>query len=286
MTVVFFAWKRKKCTSQRINNFVLQLFTGNFQILMSVLETLDDTISFLKSLKEYPKMNRPGVAISKTRYRFASLPKTDYKSNQEYSKRVPVGKYITGVFTNEYVIVYQAFNPTIAKSATTHQTFLKCAEYSQDRMTWIKTNFLWMMHRSEWGKSQNQEHILAIWLKLENFLYLLSNSYLSLYNDQLPYTQREHSTVIKNKKSRVVVQWDPHHFAIGGDKLIDKRAIQIGIKGKPYCDTFHSGILFIEDISDFVHSIDEQRLKETSFLIPNETIMSVPDLIKERLLIG
>ncbi|WP_216092858.1 DUF4291 family protein [Candidatus Marithrix sp. Canyon 246] len=26
-------------------------------------------------------------------------------------------------------------------------------------MTWIKTNFLWMMYRSEWGTKQGQETV-------------------------------------------------------------------------------------------------------------------------------
>ncbi len=32
-------------------------------------------------------------------------------------------------------------------------------------MSWIKTNFLWMMYRSGWGTKPDQEIILAIRLK-------------------------------------------------------------------------------------------------------------------------
>ena len=35
-------------------------------------------------------------------------------------------------------------------------------------MSWIKTSFLWMMHRSGWGTKENQERILQINILLES----------------------------------------------------------------------------------------------------------------------
>jgi hypothetical protein len=43
-------------------------------------------------------------------------------------------------------------------------------------MTWIKTNFLWMMYRSGWATKHNQEKILAITIKKEGFLDILSKA--------------------------------------------------------------------------------------------------------------
>jgi hypothetical protein len=43
--------------------------------------------------------------------------------------------------------VYQAFKPAIGRYAVAHQRFTGCPDYSVTRMTWIKTNFLWMMFR-------------------------------------------------------------------------------------------------------------------------------------------
>ena len=38
-----------------------------------------------------------------------------------------------------------------------------------NRMSWIKPNFLWMMYRSNWGRSQGQEVVLAVRLKRSFF---------------------------------------------------------------------------------------------------------------------
>ena len=55
------------------------------------------------------------------------------------------------------VVVYQAFNPEIAQYAVQNQHFGGPA-YNFNRMSWIKTNFLWMMYRSGWATKKNQEH--------------------------------------------------------------------------------------------------------------------------------
>ena len=43
--------------------------------------------------------------------------------------------------------MYQAFKPEIGQYAVAHQRFTGCPDYNSTRMTWIKTNFLWMMFR-------------------------------------------------------------------------------------------------------------------------------------------
>ena len=52
-----------------------------------------------------------------------------------------------------------------------YSTFCLCPGpvYSFTRMTWVKTNFLWMMYRSGWGRKRNQERTLAIYLTREGF---------------------------------------------------------------------------------------------------------------------
>ncbi|WP_375339409.1 DUF4291 family protein [Okeania hirsuta] len=42
-------------------------------------------------------------------------------------------------------------------------------EFSLNRMSWIKTNFLWMMYRSAWGSKTGQEIILAVTIKRTAF---------------------------------------------------------------------------------------------------------------------
>lgn len=55
-----------------------------------------------------------------------------------------------------------------------HKTFVGCPEYNPVRMTWVKTNFLWMMFRSGWASKPNQERVLAIFVRRERFDYYLT----------------------------------------------------------------------------------------------------------------
>ena len=78
---------------------------------------------------------------------------------------------------SDTVVVYQAYNNTIANYAVQNQTFAGCTAFSSTRMTWIKTNFLWMQYRCGWGtKDTNQERILAIWVKRTAFDDILRQS--------------------------------------------------------------------------------------------------------------
>jgi hypothetical protein len=55
------------------------------------------------------------------------------------------GRHIIAQFDDEGVVVYQAYRPTIGNFAATHGYF--GGEFSLNRMSWIKPNFLWMMYR-------------------------------------------------------------------------------------------------------------------------------------------
>lgn len=58
--------------------------------------------------------------------------------------RLPkTGRHILAQYDDQSIIVYQAYRPAIAKFATTHGYF--GGEFKCDRMSWIKTNFFWMM---------------------------------------------------------------------------------------------------------------------------------------------
>lgn len=48
--------------------------------------------------------------------------------------------------------------------------------FFKQRMTWIKTNFLWMMHRCAWATKKNQDRVLAIWIKRILFEKILRKS--------------------------------------------------------------------------------------------------------------
>jgi hypothetical protein len=83
------------------------------------------------------------------------------------------GRHILAQYNDEAILVYQAYNKRIADEALQNQKF-GGLYWSSTRMTWIKTNFLWMMFRSGWGRKKDQERILGIWLKRESFERYLS----------------------------------------------------------------------------------------------------------------
>ena len=46
--------------------------------------------------------------------------------------------------------------------------------FSFSRMSWIKTNFLWMMYRCGWATKPGQEHVLAVRITHDGFNTILS----------------------------------------------------------------------------------------------------------------
>eukprot|EP00760_Papus_ankaliazontas_P024355 PhM_4_TR225/c0_g2_i1/m.100129 len=127
------------------------------------------------------------------------------------------GRHIVAHFDETSVVVYQAYNATIAQKAATHQAFdIDNPSYNPTRMTWFKPNFLWMMYRSGWASKPNQEHILAVRLRREWFEHVLLGCALS--------------TTGNTKTSPAVVQWDPDHTPCGGKT--ERRALQVGIRSR------------------------------------------------------
>ena len=93
--------------------------------------------------------------------------------------------------------------------------------FSFTRMSWIKTNFLWMMYRCGWATKPKQERVLAVRITREAFDRILS----------MAYTPKAQAAAGLGKEDiEVRLQWDPDH-APDGDK-VDRRAIQMGLKGE------------------------------------------------------
>jgi hypothetical protein len=86
------------------------------------------------------------------------------------------GRHILAQYNDEAILVYQAYNEQIADYAVKNQK-LNGPHWSSTRMSWIKTNFLWMMFRSRWAQKNNQEHVLGIWLKRSSFEKYISMAY-------------------------------------------------------------------------------------------------------------
>ena len=158
------------------------------------------------------------------------------------------GKHILAQFDDESIIVYQAYNPSIAaeivKNKTFHAESCQAAGFNLNRTTWIKTNFLWMMFRSNWAQSKNQERILAFRITRDGFENILSNAAVS-----------KTGNTDKIRQSDVVLQWDPDHHP-NGSKITERRAVQIGIRG----DMLKKfSIEFIIDVTDITELVEKER---------------------------
>ena len=164
-----------------------------------------------------------------------------------YEERLPQeGTIILGQPKADNIIVYQAFNDSIANYAVANQKF-GGANYSFSRMTWIKPNFLWMMYRSGWATKEGQNRILAIEITKSGFEELLTEGVLTTYKP-IYGTAEEWKQALS--QSNVRIQWDPDHDYKG--QKLKRRAVQIGIKGKALEKFNTEFIKSIEDITPFV----------------------------------
>jgi hypothetical protein len=156
------------------------------------------------------------------------------------------GRHILAQFDADSVIVYQAYRPAIGLFAAEHRFF--GGEFSLDRMSWIKPNFLWMMYRSGWGTKEDQEVTLAIWVKRRAFDAILAEAVHSTF---VPEVYGDHSAWKEAlSRSSVRLQWDPDHDPSG--RAVERRAIQLGLRGDVLARYARESISPIEDISAFV----------------------------------
>jgi hypothetical protein len=144
------------------------------------------------------------------------------------------------------VVVYQAYRPAIGRFAATHGYF--GGEFSLNRMSWIKPTFLWMMYRSGWGAKVGQEVTLAIWLKRAAFDQILADAVPTSFATQQYETESEWKRT--TEQTPVLVQWDPDHDPFGAK--VERRAIQLGLRGEALARYAREWIVRIEDVSPFV----------------------------------
>jgi len=183
------------------------------------------------------------------------------------------GRHIMAHYDDESVVVYQAYNKAIGAYAAAEDCFYGAPGFKLERMTWIKPNFLWMMHRSGWASKDSQEVVLAIWLDRVGFDAILRKAILSAYDPQIFDDYDEWKTAVNN--SSVRVQWDPDYNP--GDGRIERRAIQIGLRGKTARHYADGGwINHIEDITEFVHTQQKNTTKPyANLLLPRERVYPV-----------
>jgi hypothetical protein len=176
------------------------------------------------------------------------------------------GYHIMAQYDDEKIIVYQAYKKEIGEFAVKNQYF--GGEFSFNRMTWIKPNFLWMMYRSGWGIKEGQEVALAIHLKISAFRNYLENAVYSSYDQIEGISHEEWRNKLENSSIRL--QWDPDHDPHGAKQ--ERRAIQIGLRGGFINAFAKDDILQIENISAFVKEQYEfvQNHQLENLMVPTE----------------
>lgn len=156
------------------------------------------------------------------------------------------GRHVLARFDDDSIVVYQAYRPDIADHAVAHQEF--GGGFSWSRMSWIKPNFLWMMHRCGWATKQGQERVLAVRIPRAFFDGLLRAAVPSSFHPQRHPTNEAWRQAVAG--SEVRLQWDPDHDPSG--RPLERRAIQLGLRGDALRAYGDGLVQSIEDVTPFV----------------------------------
>lgn len=156
------------------------------------------------------------------------------------------GRHIVASQPNGNIVVYQAYRQPIADYAVEHKQFEK--DFSYNRMSWIKPNFLWMMYRSGWATKEEQENILAITISTNTFDMILQDAVVSSFDKYFYTSEAEWKRDLEAHGVRL--QWDPDHDLFGNK--IERRAIQLGLKGNILYQYGKELIIDIQNITPFV----------------------------------
>jgi hypothetical protein len=188
-----------------------------------------------------------------------------WKPYAEVSSRWPQrGRHILASFTQDEIVVYQAYRPEIADVAVAQQRF--GSPFSLQRMSWIKPNFLWMMYRCGWASKPDQQRVLAIHLPRSAFDQILAQAVWSSYQPDLHASQQAWSEAVRD--SDVRLQWDPDHNPTGQPQ--ERRAIQLGMRGRTLEKFATEWPMRIEDITPIVHQQHQHISTPGELLVPEE----------------
>jgi hypothetical protein len=201
-----------------------------------------------------------------------SLRTEPYRAQHE---RWPTqGRHILAQYDDDTVVVYQAYRPSIGHAAAADGRF-GGGGFSFGRMSWIKPNFLWMMFRSGWGTKPDQEVTLAVRLRRKGFDAILAEA---VHSSHVPEVYGERAVWQEAVQgSNVRLQWDPDH-APGGTP-VERRAVQLGLRGATLRRYAEEWTVSIEDVSDFVAAQREHRLSgdHDRLVTPREEVYPVRD---------
>ncbi|KAI0380661.1 hypothetical protein F5Y04DRAFT_95892 [Hypomontagnella monticulosa] len=171
-------------------------------------------------------------------------------------------RQIRASYNEETITVYQAYNSEIASVAVHNQKLCASPQFRLTRMTWIKPSWCWMMYRAGYSyKDKNQERILALKMKHEDFIGLLRTATLTTEHGKgaAQGDTTEASKPTGEKSSSVKVQWDPERTP--RLEKLNYRSIQIGIPSLVAGAWVDKWIVSIEDVTEKARAL-ERELRE------------------------
>lgn len=183
------------------------------------------------------------------------------------------GRHILAHADVDTVVVYQAYKPSIATAAVADQRF-GGGGFSFARMSWVKTNFLWMMHRSSWGTAVDQERVLALWVPRSLFIEWLRAAVPSTFHRHRYPSESAWKAAMST--SSVRLQWDPDHGPTGAP--LERRAVQLGLRGDVLKSFGDGRLVAIDDITDFVAAQRANRFDRSTLVTPRERVLDVDDV--------
>ncbi len=181
------------------------------------------------------------------------------------------GRHILARHDADSVYVYQAYRPSIARYAIERQEF-GGPDFSYSRMSWIKPNFLWMMYRCGWASKPGQEYVLAVRLRRAFFDELLAAAVASSFEASGLGSHEEWRRAVE--ASDVRLQWDPDHDPLG--RPVQRRAVQLGLRGQALARYGKAEIISIEDVTPFVKEQAKLLAELDRLVVPEESVYQAP----------
>ena len=130
-----------------------------------------------------------------------------------------------------------------------------------------------MMYRSDWAIEQGQEVVLAVRITRSALDEILKKAVYSTFEPEIYETHDLWKSEVA--RSDVRLQWDPDHSPSGGK--LERRAIQLGLRGSVLAKYAREWIVSITNITDFVESQRENAISSRyeQLIIPQESVYPV-----------
>ncbi len=187
-------------------------------------------------------------------------------------------------FDRDGIVIYQAYSPAIADAALAAGRFTP--PFSFQRMTWIKPSFLWLMHRSNWGRKSGQERTLAVRITRAGWERALTLGVLTTPEPSVFPNRTLWETQFR--AAAVHIQWDPERSLRGIG--LPYYSIQVGLSRHVIREYAEEWVVGIEDYTPRVAKIRNLLQSGNASAVrrhlPAEKVYSVSAAIGERMLIA